>query len=46
MDENDFLKERFKSAVSSAVKAISGNFEIEIKFDNKTESKKKYLEFT
>ena len=43
MDEKDFLKERFKSAVSSAVKAISGNFEIEIKFDNKTESKKNTL---
>ena len=31
MDEHELLKERFKSAVSSAVKAISGNFELEIK---------------
>ena len=30
MDENELLKERFKSAVSSAVKAISENFELEI----------------
>ena len=33
MDEHELLKERFKSAVSSAVKAISGNFELEIKFE-------------
>ena len=34
MDEKDLIKERFKSAVSSAVKAISENYDIEIKFGN------------
>ena len=43
MDEQELLKERFKSAVSSTVKAISGNFDIEIKFGNKTEKKKNSL---
>ena len=41
MDEQEILKERFKSAVSSTVKAISGNFDIEIKFGNNTDTKKK-----
>ena len=39
MDEQDILKEKFKSAVSSTVKAISGNFDIEIKFGNQAASK-------
>ena len=39
MDEQEILKERFKSAVSSTVKAISENFDIEIKFGNHTSSK-------
>ena len=43
MDEKDILKERFKSAVSSAVKAISENFDLEIKFDNSISSKKNSL---
>ena len=43
MDEQELLKERFKSAVSSAVKAISENFNLEIKFGNKTDSKKNSL---
>ena len=43
MDEQELLKERFKSAVSSTVKAISENFDLEIKFDNKTNSKKNSL---
>ena len=30
MDERELLKERFKSAVSSAVRAISENFDLEI----------------
>jgi len=34
MDEQEILKEKFKSAVSSTVKAISGNFELDVKFDN------------
>ena len=29
MDEHELLKERFKSAVSSAVKAISNNYDLE-----------------
>ena len=37
MDEHELLKERFKSAVSSAVKAISENFDLEIKFDKELE---------
>jgi len=43
MDERELLKERFKSAVSSAVKAISENFDLEIKFDNNNTSKKNSL---
>ena len=43
MDERELLKERFKSAISSAVKAISENFDIEIKFDNNSTSKKNSL---
>ena len=43
MDEQEFLKEKFKSAVSSAVKAISENFDLEIKFDNNLTSKKNSL---
>ena len=43
MDEQEILKERFKSAVSSTVKAISGNFDIEIKFGNNTDTKKNSL---
>ena len=39
MNESDLLKERFKSAVSSAVKAISENFDLDIKFDNNAASK-------
>ena len=43
MDDKEVLKERFKSAVSSTVKAISGNFDLEIKFGNKSDSKKNSL---
>ena len=43
MDEHELLKERFKSAVSSAVKAISENFDLDIKFGSNTESKKNSL---
>ncbi len=43
MDEKEILKERFKAAVSSTVKAISGNFDLEIKFSDKTDSKKNLL---
>ena len=43
MDENELLKERFQSAVSSAVKTISENFNLDIKFNNNTSSKKNSL---
>ena len=43
MDEQELLKERFKSAVSSAVKAISENYNLEIKFGNNTNTKKNSL---
>ena len=43
MDEKELLKERFKSAVSSTVKAISGNFELDIKFGSGTSSKENSL---
>ena len=43
MDEQELLKERFKSAISSAVRAISENFDLEIKFGNSVSSKKNSL---
>ena len=43
MDEQEQLKEKFKSAVSSTVKVISENFELEIKFGNNLSSKKNSL---
>ena len=43
MDEQELLKERFKSAVSSAVKAISENFDLEVKFGNNANPKKNSL---
>ena len=43
MDEREILKERFQSAVSSTVKAISGKFDIEIKFGNKANTKENSL---
>jgi len=43
MDEKELLKERFKSAVSSAVKAISENFDLEVKFGNNITTKKNSL---
>ena len=46
MDEKELLKERFKSAVSSAVKVISENFDLEIKFSNNVNSKKKLIKLT
>jgi len=38
MDEKEFLKDRFKLAISSAVKAISENFDLQIKFNNHADS--------
>ncbi len=43
MDDKEVLKERFKSAVSSAVKAISENFDLEIRFSNNPSSEKNSL---
>ena len=43
MDEQELLKEKFKSAVSSTVKAISENFDLEIKFGNNDSSKENCL---
>ena len=43
MDDQELLKERFKSAVSSTVKAISENFDLEIKFGNSVSSKENAL---
>tara|TARA_Y100000590_G_scaffold403349_1_gene489955 strand:- start:1791 stop:3599 length:1809 start_codon:yes stop_codon:yes gene_type:complete len=43
VDEQELLKERFKAAVSSAVKAIAENFDIEIKFGNNISSSKTSL---
>ena len=43
MDEQELLKEKFKSAVTSTVKAISGNFDLEIQFGNNIPSKKNSL---
>jgi len=40
MNENELLRERFKAAVSSAVKVISEKFDIEIKFGSNINSKK------
>ena len=43
MDEHELIKERFKSAVSSVVKAISENFDLEIKFGSNISPKKNSL---
>ena len=46
MDEKKLLKERFKTAVSSAVKVISEQLDLEIKFGKNINQKKKLVEFT
>ena len=43
MDEQELLKEKFKAAVSSAVKVISGQLNLEIKFGNNKNPKKNLL---
>ena len=40
MSEEELLKEKFKSAISSAVKAISENFDLEVNFSNDKSSKR------
>jgi len=43
MDEREVLKEKFKSAIASAVKVISEKFDVEIKFGNNNDTKKNSL---
>ena len=43
MDERDLIKERFKVAISSAVKVISEALSLEIKFGNNINEKKDLL---
>ena len=43
MNEKELLKERFKAAVSSAVKVISEKFDLEIEFGNIENPKKNSL---
>ena len=43
MDEQELLKERFKAAISSAVKVISEKFDLEIKFGPNVNSQKDSL---
>ncbi len=43
MDESEAIKERFKSAVSSTVKAISGNYDLDIKFGSSISPKENSL---
>ena len=43
MDEKELLKERFKSAVTSVVKVISENFDLEVKFGSNVTSKENSL---
>jgi len=43
MDEKEVLIERFKSAVSSTIKAISGNFNLDVKFGNEISSNENSL---
>ena len=40
MEEKELLIERFKVAVSSAVKVISEQFDLEVKFGNNINKKK------
>ena len=40
MDEKEILKERFKAAISSAVKVISEKFDIDIQFGKNLNSRK------
>ena len=43
MDHKELLKERFRIAISSAVKAISENYDIDVKFSNNQKAKKNIL---
>ncbi|HIF61556.1 MAG TPA: cobalamin biosynthesis protein CobT [Candidatus Pelagibacter sp.] len=43
MNNDDILKEKFKAAISSAVKVISEKYDLEVKFDNINSTKKDSL---
>ena len=43
MDEKELIKERFKLAIASAVKVISENYELDIRFSNNEETKNNTL---
>ena len=43
MDDQKLLKEKFKTAISSAVKVISEQFDLQIKFGNNINEKKDSL---
>ncbi len=43
MNEKELIKERFKAAISSAVKVISEQFDLEVKFGNNINKKKDLL---
>ena len=43
MDEKELLKERFRLAIASAVKVISENYELDIRFNNNEETKNNTL---
>ena len=43
MDKKEVLKEKFKSAICSAVKVISGNPDLKIEFGKSAEFKDNYL---
>ena len=43
MNEKELIKERFKAAISSAVKVISEQFDLEVKFGNNINKKKDSL---
>ena len=43
MDEKELIKERFEAAISSAVKVISEQFDLKVKFGNNINKKKDSL---
>jgi len=45
MNEKELIKERFKAAISSAVKVISEQFDLEVKFGNNINKKNDILIF-
>ena len=43
MNQKELIKERFKAAISSAVKVISEQFDLKVKFGNNIDKKKDSL---